>query len=594
MKYKSEDIDLLLQQLHIEEVVGEFVDLKKTGANYKGLCPFHQDNNPSFVVSPNKNICKCFVCGAGGNPIKFYSEYKKISFVEAVEELAKKYNIPIKKVGNNKVNENKDYYEIMEEAHNYYKAEIFKNTARDALEYLSKRKINPKLIKENEIGYAPNGWTGLYDYLITKGFEKEKIFILGLAKENEKGIYDTFRNRIIFPIYSVAGKIIAFGGRSLEDSKEIPKYINSQETPIFTKGRNLYGFIQKGSNIKKKNYSMLMEGYMDVLSAHSYGFDVALAPLGTALTEEQAQLLKKYTNNVILSFDMDEAGQKATERSILILKSEGFNIRVLLYKDAKDPDDYLKKYGKEAFLKVVKESLEAFDYLYLRYSAEYSLEDHMSKQNFINRFKEFFQCLDSDLEKSLYIDKLSKSLNIDLEILKTILLTNNNKKRIKNTYEKKEESKDLDEKGLYNLEKLTLALILSHNEYFIDFKNKDITSSLGKKIFQYIEFLQENAERSTNIIKDIILTGNLTQEEEKELVNISLLSIDDFSNKLDIEKGFQIIFMSWFILELKEALKERSNLLKHIKLKKIEDKLKQHIEFNDLRALYNEFKNINA
>ena len=422
MKYKSEDIDLLLQQLHIEEVVGEFVDLKKTGANYKGLCPFHQDNNPSFVVSPNKNICKCFVCGAGGNPIKFYSEYKKISFVEAVEELAKKYNIPIKKVGNNKVNENKEYYEIMEEAHNYYKDEIFKNTARNALEYLSKRKINPKLIKENEIGYAPSSWTGLYDYLITKGFEKEKIFILGLAKENEKGIYDTFRNRIIFPIYSVAGKIIAFGGRSLEDSKEIPKYINSQETPIFTKGRNLYGFIQKGSNIKKKNYSILMEGYMDVLSAHSYGFDVALAPLGTALTEEQAQLLKKYTNNVILSFDMDEAGQKATERSILILKSEGFNIRVLSYKDAKDPDDYLKKYGKEAFLKVVKESLEAFDYLYLRYSSEYSLEDHMSKQNFINRFKEFFQCLDSDLEKSLYIDKLSKSLNIDLDILKTCLL----------------------------------------------------------------------------------------------------------------------------------------------------------------------------
>lgn len=593
MKYKSEDIDLLLQQLHIEEVVGEFVDLKKTGANFKGLCPFHQDNNPSFVVSPNKNICKCFVCGAGGNPIKFYSEYKKISFFEAVEELANKYNIPIKKVGNSKVNENKEYYEIMEEAHNYYKEEMFKNTARDALEYLSKRKINPKLIKENEIGYAPNEWTGLYDYLIKKGFEKKKIFDLGLAKENEKGIYDAFRNRIIFPIYSVSGKIIAFGGRSLEDSKDIPKYINSQETPIFSKGKNLYGFIQKGSNIKKKNYSILMEGYMDVLSSHSYGFDVALAPLGTALTEEQAHLLKKYTNNVILSFDMDEAGQKATERSILILKSAGFNIRVLLYKDAKDPDDYLKKYGKEAFLKVVKDSLEAFDYLYLRYSSEYSLEDHMSKQNFINRFKDFFQCLESDLERSLYIDKLGKSLNIELDVLKSILITNN-KKRIKNTYEKKEESKDLDEKGLYNLEKLTLALVLSQNEYIEDFRDKEISSSLGKKIFQYIEFLKENQEKSSNIIKDIILTGNLSQDEEKELVNISLLSIDDYSNKLDIEKGFQIIFMSWFILELKEALKERSNLLKHIKLKKIEDKLKQHIEFNDLRALYDEFKSINA
>ncbi|MGL5989775.1 DNA primase [Cetobacterium sp.] len=593
MKYKSEDVDLLLQQLHIEEVVGEVVDLKKTGANYKGLCPFHQDNNPSFVVSPSKNICKCFVCGAGGNPIKFYSEYKKISFVEAVEELSKKYNVAIKKVGNTNVNEDREYYDIMEEAHNYYKEEVFKNTAREALEYLSKRKINPKLIKDTGIGYAPNSWTALYDHLLIKGFSKEKIFQLGLAKQTEKGIYDSFRNRIIFPIYSVSGRIIAFGGRSLEDRKDIPKYINSQENPIFSKGRNLYGFIQKGSNIKKKNYSILMEGYMDVLSAHSYGFDVALAPLGTAFTDEQGKLLKKYTNNVILSFDMDDAGQKATERAIIVLKSQGFNIRVLVYKDAKDPDDYLKKYGKEAFLKVVKESLEAFDYLYVKYSSEYSLEDHMSKQNFINRFKEFFQCLENDLERSLYMDKLSKSLSIDIDILKSILVINN-KKRVKITYEKKEETKELDEKGLYNLEKLTLALILSQPEYFNDFKNKDIKSSLGKKIFNYVDFLEENNEKSTNIIKDIILTGNLTDKEEKELVNISLLSIDDFSKRLDIEKGFQIIFMSWFILELRDVLKERRDLLKHIKLKKIEDKLKQDIEFNNLRALYVEFKNMGA
>ncbi|MGL5001107.1 MAG: DNA primase [Cetobacterium sp.] len=593
MKYKSEDVDLLLQQLHIEEVVGEVVDLKKTGANYKGLCPFHQDNNPSFVVSPSKNICKCFVCGAGGNPIKFYSEYKKISFVEAVEELSKKYNVAIKKVGNASLNEDREYYDIMEEAHNYYKKEVFENTAREALEYLSKRKINPELIKTSGIGYARNSWTGLYDYLIIKGFSKEKIFQLGLAKETEKGIYDSFRNRIIFPIYSVSGKIIAFGGRTLEDRKDIPKYINSQETPIFSKGRNLYGFIQKGSNIKKKNYSILMEGYMDVLSAHSYGFDVALAPLGTALTDEQGKLLKKYTNNVILSFDMDDAGQAATERAILVLKSQGFNIRVLVYKDAKDPDDYLKKYGKEAFLKVVKESLEAFDYLYLKYSSEYSLNDHMSKQNFINRFKEFFQCLENNLERSLYIDKLSKALSIDIDILKSILVIKN-KKKIKVTYEKKEETKELDEKGLYNLEKLTLALILSQPEYFNDFKNKNLKSSLGKKIFNYVDFLEENNEKSTNIIKDIILTGDLTGEEEKELVNISLLSIDDFSKKLDIEKGFQIIFMSWFILELRDVLKERTDLLKHIKLKKIEDKLKQDIEFNNLRALYVEFRNMNA
>ena len=429
MKYKAEDIDLLMEHLHIEEVVGEFVDLKKSGANYKGLCPFHQDTTPSFIVSPSKNICKCFVCGAGGNSIKFYSEYKKISFVEAVEELAKKYKIPIKSSENSENDMNKEYYEIMQRANEFFKEEIFKNSGREALDYLLKRKINPELIKNNEIGYASNGWTNLYDHLIKLGYEKSKIFDLGLAKEGEKGIYDSFRNRIIFPIYSVSGKVIAFGGRLLENNDNIPKYINSQETPIFSKGKSLYGFIKKGSNIRKKNYSILMEGYMDVLSAHSYGFDVTLAPLGTALTNEQAVLLKRFTNNVLLSFDMDTAGQNATERAIMILKAHDFNIRVCIYDDAKDPDEYLKKFGREKFLKVVQNSLEAFDFLYKRYSKDYNLEDLMSKQNFINRFKDFFQCLENELEKSLYIDKLGKSLDIDIDILKKILIIDNTKKK---------------------------------------------------------------------------------------------------------------------------------------------------------------------
>ena len=198
---------------------------------------------------------------------------------------------------------------IMEEAHNYYQENIFENQGRVALEYLNKRGVSPKVIRENQLGYALSEWSGLFDHLIKKGFQKDDIVELGLAKNGEKGIYDSFRNRIMFPIYSVSGRIIAFGGRTLESSKEIPKYINSPDTPIFKKGKNLYGIKDKGSILKKKNYSLLMEGYMDVLSAHSYGFDVALASLGTAFTYEQGELLKKYTNNVIMSLDMDSAGQ---------------------------------------------------------------------------------------------------------------------------------------------------------------------------------------------------------------------------------------------------------------------------------------------
>ncbi len=287
MKYRSEDIENLLSHLKIEEVVGDEIELKKSGANYKGLCPFHPDTTPSFSVSPTKNICKCFVCGAGGNAIKFYSMYQanykglcpfhpdttpsfsvsptknickcfvcgaggnaikfysmyhKISYEEAVGELAKKYNIPIKAYENKNFRqkeENEKYYKIMEEAHNYYQENIFENQGRIALEYLNKRGVSPKVIRENQLGYALSEWSGLFDHLIKKGFQKDDIVELGLAKNGEKGIYDAFRNRIMFPIYSVSGRIIAFGGRTLESSKEIPKYINSPDTPIFKKGKNL-------------------------------------------------------------------------------------------------------------------------------------------------------------------------------------------------------------------------------------------------------------------------------------------------------------------------------------------------------------------
>lgn len=590
MKYKSEDVDLLLEQLRIEEVVGEFVELKKTGANYKGLCPFHQDNNPSFVVSPTKNICKCFVCGAGGNAINFYSKYKKISYSEAIEELAQKYKIKIRGYRDIKKNENSEYYNIMESAHNYYKDRIFNNNGRVALEYLSKRKITPDLIKKNEIGFATSEWSGLYDFLLNEGHSKDKIFELGLAKESEKGIYDTFRNRIIFPIYSITGKVIAFGGRTMEDRKDIPKYINSQETPIFNKGQNLYGFLQKGANIRKKNYSFLMEGYMDVLTAHSYGFDVALAPLGTALTEDQGKLLKKYTNNIILSFDMDDAGQMATERAIMILKNIGFNIRILNFKDAKDPDEYLKKFGKDSFLKVVKESKEAFDYLYEKYSRDYNLEDLMSKQNFINRFKEFFQNINIDLEKELYLDKLSKSLNIDIEVLKKILVLENRK--IIKKFEKKEEKQELDEKSICNLEKLTIALIISNENYIKSLKNKKFTNEINLQIYNELIANIEKNEKTQERVKKVLLEANLTEVEKEALINITIL-FGDFSDVNEREAAYKMVYIAWFTLELKEALKKRENIIKHLKLKKIFDRLKNLTELEEIEKLYKEFKAVN-
>lgn len=596
MKYKAEDIDLLIDSLKIEEVVGEFVELKKSGANYKGLCPFHPDTTPSFMVSPSKNICKCFVCGAGGNPISFYSQYKKISFLEAVEELSKKYAIPIKGIdsGSTKQQESYEkYYEIMREAHLFYKESIFSNQGRAALEYLSNRKLNPKIIKENGLGFAPDKWNELNDYLLAKGYESKDLLKLGLIKEGENGNnYDTFRNRIIFPIYSIKGEVIAFGGRTLEKDKETPKYINSPDTPIFKKGKNLYG-LERSGIIRKKNYAMLMEGYMDVLSAYIYGFDVALAPLGTALTEEQGVLLKKYTSNIILSFDSDAPGQAATERAGLILKSLGFNIRILQLDGAKDPDEYLKQYGKESFLKCVKNSVEIFDFLFKYYLKDYDLSNMMSKQNFINRFKEFFQCVDTELEKTLYLDRLSKELDIEKNILKEILIDKNRKKSRK--FEEDLVNINIGEEAeiINRVEKDTIFLILAKREYFEYFKDKSIRGSLTKKVFQYMKNIERD-ESIVDIPKHIEL--NTKEMEQWQLIICSL--IENVSNEKKIEELLKETFLSWFKQEIEASYRKVKgmNLIEGLlltnKIKQLEINLSKIDNFDEIQKVYECFKEI--
>lgn len=596
MKYRSEDIDNLINQLKIEEVVGEVVELKKSGANYKGLCPFHQDTTPSFSVSPSKNICKCFSCGAGGNPVKFYSEYYKISFEEAAEQLAKKYNIPLRsyKINDKQEKENDKYYRIMNIAHQFFQDKIFENEGRNAMEYLSGRGVNPKFIRENELGYAPNSWNDLYDYLIAKGFEKEDIISLGLAKEGEKGIYDAFRNRIMFPIYSPQGSIIAFGGRTLETSKEIPKYINSPDTPIFKKGKNLYGIKDKGNILRKKNYSLLMEGYMDVLSAHLYGFDVALASLGTAFTLEQGQLLKRYTNNVILSLDMDKAGQTATEKTAFILKNLGFNIRVLKFQNAKDPDEFLKKYGKEEFLKAVKNSLEIFDFLYDFYSKEYDLSNIMSKQKFIERFKDFFQNVESNLEKALYLDKLSKAVNIEKSILQDMLITNNKYREMKPSFyteEKEQNSKSVVKNAL---EDITMELILADINYYEYFKDKDIETPLCRKMFEFFKNSREKGEEniSGKELKEYLNSGIFSAAEAEKIFTLNMYSITDYGDAKKRETDLKEIFVSWFRKELKSAQEVRENIMVYLKLKRIEEELRFELSFEEILGKYEQFKNI--
>ena len=600
MYFKQEDIDKLLDNLRIEEVVGEFIELKKVGSSYKGLCPFHADTNPSFSVTPEKKICKCFVCGSGGNSINFYSKIKNISYTEAIRELAKKYRINIKEYNNTNSNENYEkFYNIMEETHNFFMDKMFSQDSRGALEYLSNRGLDTDLIKEHQLGYASPKWSELYELLNSKGYSDEDLLALGLVKKSEEGrIYDAFRNRVIFPIFSPSGRIIAFGGRSLEKDDSIPKYINSPDTPIFKKGKNIYG-IERAVNIKNKNYSILMEGYMDVLSANIFGFDTSIAPLGTALTEEQAQLIKRYSSNILLSFDMDKAGISATERASFILKAQGFNIRVLQFEESKDPDEFLKKNGREAFLKVVENSLEIFDFLYNLYSSEYDLNNIIAKQNFIERFKEFFINIENDLEKEMYLKKLSEKTDISIDVLRKTLVEQNKKHLIRKDYidEAQEKIEKKEFKQANNLEMAIIKMLLRKPNYYENFFiNENLESDIAKKIFKFFnEKIKENLFSDSNTImkefKNYVEESKDFSEYDKsnELARI----IMDYAlspDKIEEERENIELFKSYLREKLKLRDKTKDDIVKKFEFGKLKKEIEKTKSVEEFIEVYNSFK----
>ena len=598
MYFRNEDIEKLLDSLRIEEVVGEFVDLKKSGSSYKGLCPFHADTNPSFSVKPEKKICKCFVCGSGGNAINFYSKIKNIPYMEAVKELAKKYRVNITEYNAKNTDiDNEKFYQIMEDSHNFFMDKIFAQESRAALNYLSNRGLDTDLIKEHRLGYAPAKWSELYDFLKEKNYSDEDLLTLGLIKKNEEGrIYDTFRNRIIFPIYSISNRIIAFGGRTLEKDNSTPKYINSPDTPIFKKGKNIYG-IERAVNIRNKNYSILMEGYMDVLSANIFDFDTSVAPLGTALTVEQAQLIKRYSSNILLCFDTDKAGKTATERASFILKSQGFNIRVLDFENAKDPDEYLRKNGKEAFLEVVKNSLEIFEFLYELYSSEYDLTNIIAKQNFIDRFKEFFTCLTTDLEKEVYLKNLSEKTEISADILRKTLIEKNKKKFVINDYtEKKEELLEKKEfKKANNLELSIVEMLFKKPEYYEFFKNEKLESDIGNKTLKFFEEkIKENFKIESNTLmrefeEYIKNDDNCSKDTKEDIARIIL----NYAVNLDEEKEqkkYIELFKSYFRIKIKLRDKTKDDFQTKIYFSKFKVKIEETQSAEEFIEVYNSFR----
>ena len=582
--YNDKEVQKLLDKLDIVQVISEYVTLKKTGANYKGLSPFREERTPSFVVSPVKNIFKDFSTGIGGNAITFYMKINNISFVEAIEELSRKYNITMSKVvrknDENKSEYNK-YYEILSKVEKYYVDNLINN--KEATTYIENRGFTEEDVKKYNIGFSSNQWDDLYNFLTKEGYGEKELIELGLIKKNENGnIFDVFRNRIMFPIVNSYSKTIGFGGRIIENNENAPKYLNSPDSLVFNKGKELFGLTNRGQDIKKKGFAILMEGYLDVLTSHKYGFNSAVASLGTSLTEDQVILLKKYTNNVVIAYDNDEAGKNAILKAMYIFKKHDFNVKCLVVNDTiKDPDEYLRKRGKKEFTKILKTSIEAFDYLYTEFSKDVDLKNHTAKKGILFKLKDFFSVLSNRIEIDIYINKLSQELSIEKDEIRREFETLGLYKRTK--IKKKPETLSIEtkRKSKYDiLEESTLRLILKAPNKLNKFQEKKFENIIYMDLFEKLGKINFNIDK--------LKEQEFEEEEEKIIFNLS----SEADAKIDnIENYFKDTFVGWFKRELIFSKGEsRENQQKYLKLRDIEEELKVVHIMNEIEKLYEEFK----
>ena len=418
MPFPPSFLDELAARNPIEEVVGQYVNLKRSGSNLFGLCPFHGEKTPSFSVSPDKGIYYCFGCHKGGSVINFEMEIEGLSYPDAVRALAKRagMTVPEDEQYQSRYRRQERLWALNKEAARFFHASLFQPEGAAGLDYAGKRGMPKSTLTKFGIGFAPDSWDALCKAMEAKGYTQEELRASGLVSVSQKNghIYDRFRNRLMFPIIDVRGNVIGFGGRVMDNST--PKYLNSPETEIFNKRKNLFAL-----NLAKKTrlgYLILVEGYMDAVALHQYGFDCAVASLGTSLTEEHASLLARYTQQVILIYDGDEAGQNATQRAIPMLEKAGLQVKVLKMRDAKDPDEFLRKFGADRFRILLEESSNRVEYQLKAIQKKYDLNIDEERVNFITEAADFVSTLASAVQREVYGNRAAEAAKISPEAMK--------------------------------------------------------------------------------------------------------------------------------------------------------------------------------
>ena len=427
-------IQELLQRNNVYDVISSHVHLKRHGRIYKGLCPFHSEKTPSFTVYPDTQSYYCFGCGAGGDIISFTKEINGLTYVEAVKALAQQSGMPLPDEDDKLSRLKSRIYEMNKIAARYFHTNLNSEAGKNARIYLRQRQLSDKTIVNFGIGYAGDDWQGLCRHLKAKGYTEEEMVSAYLAARSSKGnVYDIFRDRIIFPIIDLRGNVIAFGGRRMGDEGG-PKYLNSGDTPVFKKSNGLFAM-----NIAKKSGKdtfILAEGYMDVISLHQAGFNNALATLGTALTSQQAKLIADYAKNVVIAYDSDEAGQKATRRAMELFSKEDVSVNVLQMDGAKDPDEYIKKFGKEKFEMLIERANSALDFELLKLRKQYDIRDTQGRIDYLTKACDIIAKIPSPVLQDVYCSRFANetgadkaSIKLQLEQSKNRLYRNNNSRK---------------------------------------------------------------------------------------------------------------------------------------------------------------------
>lgn len=542
MLYPEELIEEIRIQNDIVDVISGYVRLTKKGNNSFGLCPFHNEKTPSFSVSHDKQIYHCFGCGAGGNVITFIMEYENYSFVEALKFLADRVHIALPEPEVNEEMRKAMLYkqqliDANREAAKYFYYQLNKDLGKKALEYLNDRGVEPEIRKKFGLGYSPFFRDDLYQYLKGKKFSDSVLVDAGLViEEKEKSQYhDRFFNRLMFPIFDVHNRVIGFGGRVLGDS--MPKYLNSPETKLFDKGKNLYGLNFAKSS--RRGFMILAEGYMDVIALHQAGFDNAVASLGTALTPGQSHLLKRYTDEIVISYDGDGAGRNAALKAIGILEASGHTVRVAKMKGYKDPDEVIKNNGKEAYEEILNAAIPSFMFQVEMLEEQYRFDDPESKAKFFQQVANKLVRIDNALKRESYVEAIIQKYRINPKALQTEMekigkdIGIATEEKIEIEEAKKVDRKPQSKDAVILAQKNILTIIASHKDIFRAIKPYLKPNEFIDKLYQRVaEIIYKLYDEHEEVLPATIINQFLELDEQKQ---VSLI----FNNSIHVEHQMQ-------------------------------------------------------